>query len=86
MKTKSPFSVGNCHVSPFENKLNHADNECILQPKFIELLCFLTECYPHAVTREELIDNVWDGNQFVGEKALTNAIWHLRKALVRARP
>ncbi len=86
MKTKSPFSVGNCHVSPFENKLNHADNECILQPKFIELLCFLTECYPHAVTREELIDNVWDGNQFVGEKALTNAIWHLRKAFKELDP
>ena len=33
------------------------------------------------IPREELIDNVWNGNAYVGEKALTNAIWHLRQKL-----
>ncbi|BDF93177.1 MULTISPECIES: winged helix-turn-helix domain-containing protein [Pseudoalteromonas] len=86
MKTNQPFLVGQCQVCAFENKLICADKEHVLQPKFIELLCFLVERYPAAVTREELITNVWDGNQFVGEKALTNAIWHLRKTFKELDP
>lgn len=80
------FSIGNCQISAFENKLFCADKACILQPKFIELLTYLVACYPNAVSREQLIENVWDGNQYVGEKALTNAIWHLRKSFKELDP
>lgn len=86
MKTNQPFLVGQCLFCAFENKLSCADQERILQPKFTELLCFLVKHYPEAVTREELIAGVWDGNQFVGEKALTNAIWHLRKTFKELDP
>lgn len=79
MKTNQLFLLGQCQVNAIENKLLCGEHECILQPKFMELLCFLVSHYPEPVTREELIAGVWDGNQFVGEKALTNAIWHLRK-------
>lgn len=86
MNTQQPFSIGNCQISAFENKLFCADKACILQPKFIELLTYLVACYPNAVSREQLIENVWDGNQYVGEKALTNAIWHLRKSFKELDP
>ncbi|MFQ6370698.1 winged helix-turn-helix domain-containing protein [Shewanella sp. YIC-542] len=52
-----------------------------LQPKFIGVLCYLAHSYPRVVPRQELIEHVWQGNGYVGEKALTNAIWHLRQAL-----
>ncbi|MDT0604619.1 winged helix-turn-helix domain-containing protein [Thalassotalea castellviae] len=52
-----------------------------IQPKFIEVLCYLAKHFPRVIPREELIENVWAGNSYVGEKALTNAIWHLRQSL-----
>ena len=57
------------------------DTKLTLQPKFIEVLAFLAQQYPNLVTREQIIEEIWDGNFYVGEKALTNAIWHLRKSL-----
>jgi len=86
MKIEQPFSIGKCQVNVLESKLTCDDNGRVLQPKFIELLGFLAARYPEAVTREELINNVWSGNHFVGEKALTNAIWHLRKAFKELDP
>lgn len=52
-----------------------------LPPKAAHLLNKLLESSPEMVTREELIQAVWDGNAFVGEKSLTNNIWQIRKAL-----
>jgi len=52
-----------------------------IQQKPMEVLQFLAQQYPALVTREQLIDAVWDGNGYVGEKALTNAIWQLRHQL-----
>ncbi|MBB1301102.1 PD40 domain-containing protein [Pseudoalteromonas sp. SR44-8] len=86
MKINQSFSLGQCEVNTIENKLLCGESECVLQPKFVELLCFLVMRYPELVTREDLIDGVWDGNQFVGEKALTNAIWHLRKTFKELDP
>ena len=42
--------------------------------------------YPEPITREELINHGWEGNFYVGEKALTNASWHLRKAFKELDP
>ncbi|MEE2025425.1 winged helix-turn-helix domain-containing protein [Alkalimonas mucilaginosa] len=52
-----------------------------MQLKPIEVLAFLAQQYPRLVSRQELIDSVWAGNNYVGEKALTNAIWQLRHQL-----
>lgn len=82
----SPYHLGACVIKPDENKVVRDEQEHVLQPKFIELLNCLVNHYPSAVTREELIDNIWDGNHFVGEKALTNAVWHLRKTFKELDP
>ncbi|MCQ8879540.1 winged helix-turn-helix domain-containing protein [Pseudoalteromonas shioyasakiensis] len=86
MNTREPFLIAQCKVCLLENKLTCVDMEVVLQPKFIELLCLLASRYPDAITRDELIEKVWDGNHFVGEKALTNAIWHLRKSFKELDP
>lgn len=80
------YQLGSCIVNPLENKLICNGSEQLLQPKFIELLACLVARYPEPITREELINHVWEGNFYVGEKALTNAIWHLRKAFKELDP
>lgn len=49
-----------------------------IQQKPLDVLLYLITQHPRLVTREELIEHVWDGNIYVGDKALTNAIWQLR--------
>jgi len=82
MKFERTFRIGNCHIIPIEYAIQHdgAEKET-LQPKFIEVLCYLASQYPRIIPREEIIEQVWAGNVYVGEKALTNAIWHLRQRL-----
>ena len=82
MKFNQAFTIGNCQIIPIEYAIKFDEHEKqSLQPKFIEVLCYLAEHYPRVIPREELIENVWAGNIYVGEKALTNAIWHLRQNL-----
>lgn len=45
------------------------------------VLQLLTECSDQVVTRQALIDQVWHGNVYSGEKALTQTVWLLREAL-----
>lgn len=93
MKDKSQlvFCLENCRVDPSDNSISfqtqgdelslNEPTKFSLQPKFIEVLSYLAERYPNVVTRDELIAKVWEGNVYVGTKALTNAIWHLRQQL-----
>lgn len=90
-KSKLGFCLGNCRIDPSDNSIlfhtqgdetsSHESAKVSLQPKFIEVLSYLALRYPHVVTRDELITQVWEGNAYVGTKALTNAIWHLRQQL-----
>ncbi|MCL1036954.1 winged helix-turn-helix transcriptional regulator [Shewanella submarina] len=76
------FNLGHCRVDLSDNSICFEGQEKLsLQPKFIEVLAQLALGYPGVVTREQLIESVWDGNEYVGSKALTNAIWHLRQQL-----
>jgi len=82
------FELGRCVVDPsdhslrFDSLLDDEVASCTtLQPKFIELLSYLAHRYPEVVSRDEIIEHIWDGNTYVGSKALTNAIWHLRQQL-----
>ncbi|QQX81404.1 winged helix-turn-helix transcriptional regulator [Shewanella sp. KX20019] len=95
IRKEAVFTLAGCEVTPSDNSLNFKNcaqletglegsvstDKISLQPKFIELLSYLARQYPNVVTREELIESIWEGNSYVGTKALTNAIWNLRKHL-----
>ena len=86
MKPVANYKLGDILVNPLESTLyfegeDKGETKKSLQPKFIEVLTYLAQQYPRLVGREELIEQIWQDNQPVGEKALTNAIWHLRKNL-----
>jgi len=87
MKFEQPFCLGDCQVQPLEYSIQIGQfDKQSLQPKFVEVLCYLAEQYPRIIPREELIKEIWAGNGYVGEKALTNAIWHLRQSLKASQP
>ena len=76
------FTIGNCHISPIDFSIKiTGQKKQSLQPKFIEVLCYLAKHYPRIIPRDELIDNIWGRDSYVGDKSLTNAIWYLRKSL-----
>lgn len=81
MRNKS-FKISRYQVTPSEFSIQINDGEKqSLQPKFIEVLVYLAKNYGRVVPRDELVDHIWGQDSFVGEKSLTNAIWHLRKTL-----
>lgn len=78
----SCFMLAGIHVDPMTLTLTAPDQQVLaIQQKPMEVLQFLMQQYPKLVSREQLIDAVWAGNYYVGEKALTNAIWQLRHLL-----
>jgi len=87
MKLARSFQIGSCLVNPLEYTLTFADEEKqSMQPKFIDVLSYLASHHPRIIPRDELIDEIWQGNGYVGKKALTNAVWNLRKNLTPACP
>ncbi|QBG35620.1 winged helix-turn-helix domain-containing protein [Litorilituus sediminis] len=85
MMQDNSFKIGQYLITPAEFTIQLENREKqSLQPKFIEVLCYLAKHHPRVIPREELIEQVWGENSFVGDKSLTNAIWHLRKNLAQA--
>ncbi len=84
-ETTCSFKLGQCQVTPDDFSIQFEGKEKkSLQPKFIEVLSYLAKHHPRVIPREELIENIWGPDSFVGEKSLTNAIWHLRKNMSTA--
>lgn len=77
--THTNFSLLDIQVLPLTLTVVQVHRSFQLQQKPMEVLCYLASQYPALVTREQLISAVWDGNVYVGEKALTNTIWQLRQ-------
>lgn len=65
-------------VHQLELSCERSGTRVTLQNQPMQVLQYLLMAYPRLVTRQELIEQVWLGNNYVGEKALTNAIWQLR--------
>ena len=76
-----PINIFKLKIAENGDSVMDESSKKSIQPKFIEVLCYLAQEYPRVIPREELIESVWGGNNYVGEKALTNAVWHLRKEL-----
>jgi len=77
-----PFKLDQCLIKPREYSIEFENGEIkVMQPKYIDVLNYLASQYPRIVERQELIDNIWDGNHYVGEKSLNNSVWNLRNEL-----
>ncbi|MDX3772706.1 winged helix-turn-helix domain-containing protein [Chromatiaceae bacterium AAb-1] len=81
MTKHQSFYLGELLINPAESVIQTTAEAISMQQKPMEVLVFLALQHPRLVSRQELIDAVWAGNGYVGEKALTNAIWQLRNVL-----
>lgn len=75
------FRVGDWLVDPRANRIERADDVKTLRNKAMEVLVLLASAGGRVVLREEIIEQVWDGNEFVAGKGITNTIWTLRQSL-----
>ncbi|TQV85816.1 winged helix-turn-helix domain-containing protein [Aliikangiella coralliicola] len=57
------------------------NSETKLPRKTTLVLCHLLQNSGKTIPKKELIDTVWNGNEYVGDQGVSNALWRIRKAL-----
>ncbi len=82
MPPSTPFLLLDCRVEPARYRLSSPAGDTTLAPKVMAVLQELAAAHPEVISRDQLITRVWQGNRYVGEKAVTNVIWQLRQALI----
>ena len=75
-----PFRLGNWEVRPRHNELVSGQETRHLEPKAMDLLVFMTSNAPEVVSKNAIIDSVWEG-RIISEGTLTNTIAEIRRAL-----
>jgi TolB-like protein/Tfp pilus assembly protein PilF len=76
----SDLQVGDWHVQPTLNQIRHDDTVRHLEPQLIDLLVFLASNDGRVVSKDQIIEKVWEG-RFIAEATLTRSIADLRRAL-----
>jgi len=79
MNSAVPFRLGDWLVQPDLNRVTGPDGEVRLEPRVMLVLVRLAVLPGEVVSRDTLLDEVWEGT-FVGEESLTRAISDLRRA------
>ena len=79
--THGVFRIGDWSVDLLSHTVTNGATSHQLPTKVMAVLVFLAENHGRLVTRKELIDAVWNGNVYVGEKTLTNAVWRIRQVM-----
>ncbi len=72
--------LGDWEVRPRHNELVSEQETRHLEPKAMDLLVFMTSSAPEVVSKNAIIDSVWEG-RIISEGTLTNTIAELRRAL-----
>ena len=75
------FRVDDWLVDPRANRIERDDAVKTLRNKAMELLVLLAGQPGHVVLRDEIVARIWDGNDYVASKGITNTIWTLRQCL-----
>jgi DNA-binding winged helix-turn-helix (wHTH) protein/tetratricopeptide (TPR) repeat protein len=76
----SNLHVGRWQVEPSLNCIRNGRIVRRLEPQVVNLLVFLASSNGRVVTKDEIIDGVWQG-RFIAETTLTRSIADLRRAL-----
>ena len=72
--------LGDWEVRPRHNELVSGQETRHLEPKAMDLLVFMASSAPEVVSKNAIIDSVWEG-RIISEGTLTNTIAELRRAL-----
>ncbi|UJF19713.1 winged helix-turn-helix domain-containing protein [Vibrio sp. SS-MA-C1-2] len=74
------YQINDWLVKANENKLEREGKEISVEPRIIDLLCYLAENNGHVISRDELIEHIWKG-AIVSDQVVTQSIFELRKIL-----
>ena len=74
------FELGDWEVRPNNNELVTGRETRHLEPMVMDLLVFMATRAPEVVSKNDIIDSVWEG-RFISEGTLTNTIAELRRVL-----
>lgn len=74
------YRFENWTLRPVRRELLHAGAPVMLEPRVFDLLSFLVRHHHRAVTKEELLDGVWPGEE-VSVGVIARAVMKARKAL-----
>ena len=72
---------GNFILDLDAQSLSTADSSIRLRSKLCLVLEYLVTHKNRLISRDELITQIWQGNSYTGEQAVTHSICHLRKLL-----
>ena len=74
------FRLGDWEVKPIEGLVTGAEGSHHLQPKTMDVLVCLAASPGQVVTRDEIIERVWNGSA-VSDEPLTRCIHEIRRCL-----
>lgn len=80
MREERQWVFGSFRLDPADARLWHGTEAVALAPKAYAVLCHLVEHASRLVTKDELLDAIWQ-RRFVSESVLKDCINELRKAL-----
>ncbi len=72
------FYIGCWLVEPSNGRVRNGSHQARFEPKVMQVLVFLSKKAGRTVSRDELIDNVWNGT-IVSEDAINRCISRLRR-------
>jgi TolB-like protein len=75
-----PFQFGDCVLDPDRRELSRGPQTVAVGPQVFDLLVYLVANREHVVSRDGLLDAVWDG-RIVSESTLASHINAARKAI-----
>ncbi len=77
----SDFKIGDWWVRPQRNELERAEETAHIEARSMDVLVCLARHAPGVVGKERLVEEVWTDSPYIGDDAISHAIWELRKAL-----
>ncbi len=77
----SDFKLGDWWVRPQRNELERSEQSAQVEARSMAVLVCLARHAPRIVSKEQLVEEVWSDSPYIGDDAITHAIWELRKAL-----
>lgn len=77
----SDFKLGDWWVRPQRNELERSEAIVQVEARSMSVLVCLARHAPRVVGKERLVEEVWSDSPFIGDDAISHAIWELRKAL-----
>src|ERR1700676_574863 len=78
--TKTVFRLGEIEIDPAQACIRRNGSEQYVRPRTFEVLTFLLQQRHRVVTKQELIEKIWNGTS-ISDDGLVQCIVEIRKAL-----